>query len=77
MRRREFIALLGGVATWTSVAARAQQQEHMRRIGVLNGWARQIWKCRLGMARSANNSINWDGSRVATFISIIAGAPVM
>jgi putative ABC transport system substrate-binding protein len=45
VRRREFLALAGGAAAWP-LAARAQQTERMRRIGVLMPYTKDDPHCR-------------------------------
>ena len=74
LKRREFIALLGGAATAWPLAARAQQADRMGRIGVLmnstaddpEGQARiaafhqglQEWGWTLG--RNAQIDVRWS-----------------
>jgi putative ABC transport system substrate-binding protein len=64
MRRREFIAGLGSAAAW-SVAARAQQPERMRRIGVLMGSDENdpVWKAGLPAFTQALADLGWTDGR--------------
>jgi putative ABC transport system substrate-binding protein len=66
LKRREFISLLGGAAAWP-LAARAQQGEGMRRIGVLMNRAADSpdGQARLAAFQQALQHLGWtDGSNV-------------
>ena len=75
MKRRDFIALLGGAAATWPLAARAQQAERMRRIAVLmnnaeddpEGQARTVAFRQglqaLGWTEGKNLRIDWHSAR--------------
>jgi hypothetical protein len=65
MRRREFITLLGGVAAAWPLAARAQQGDGMRRIGVLMGSAEsdQEGQARVAAFREGLRKLGWAEGR--------------
>jgi putative ABC transport system substrate-binding protein len=66
MRRREFITLLGGAAAWP-LAARAQQGERMRRIGVLVSSAEDDldMQARVAGFRQGLEKLGWSEDRNA------------
>ena len=67
MKRREFIALLGGAAAAWPLAARAEEQpERMRRIGMIVGSAdNPEGQSRLGAFRQALAALGWMEGRNA------------
>ena len=64
MKRRQFITLLGGAAVWP-LAARAQQPDGMRRIGVLMGLAEDDpeIKARFAAFRQGLEKRGWSEGR--------------
>jgi putative ABC transport system substrate-binding protein len=74
MNRREFITLSGGAVAWP-LAARAQQRERMRRIGVLMnlaaddaegqarlaGFLQGLQEAGWAVGRNAQIDIRWGG----------------
>ena len=64
MRRREFISLIGGAAVAWPLAARAQQDERMRRIGVLMSVAAHDpqGQARLAAFLQGLQQLGWTGN---------------
>jgi putative tryptophan/tyrosine transport system substrate-binding protein len=78
MRRREFITLLGGTAAAWPFAARAEQSDRMRQIGVLMGFAQsdptaQSW---VGAFQNALAKLGWtEGSNLRIELRWAAADP--
>ena len=64
MKRRDFITLVGGATAWP-LAARAQQSERMRRIGVLMGYAESDLEAQAQIAafRDGLQKLGWMEGR--------------
>src|SRR3954464_3891937 len=67
MKRREFIAALGGVAASRPLAALAQQAGPMRRVGVITGTGVDAddadMKARFGVFAQALEQLGWSQGR--------------
>jgi putative ABC transport system substrate-binding protein len=69
MRRREFITLFGGAAAAWPLAARAQQSDRVRRIGVLMGFSEEdeVWQTYLATFRQRLQDLGWTEGRKVRF----------
>ena len=76
MRRREFIALIGGVTAWPLIA-RAQQREQMRRIGVLMGAASETdQQTGVAVFKETLHQLDWiDGRNMRVEVRWARGDP--
>ncbi len=75
MRRREFITLLGGAAVAWPLAARAQQAERVRRIGLLMGTADdREGQARVAALKQGLQELGWTDGRNVQIETRFAGA---
>src|SRR5215467_7746153 len=65
LHRRKFVTLLGGAAAAWQLAARAQQGERMRRVGVLLGGT-AIGRPEVGAFVQALQQLGWTDGRNLT-----------
>jgi putative ABC transport system substrate-binding protein len=69
IRRRDFMTLLGAAAAAWPVAARAQQPDRVRRVGVLMGIADDFeGQARIAVFRQALQTLGWSEGRNVQFI---------
>ena len=74
MKRREFITLLGGAAATWPLAARAQQAERMRRIGVLMNVSNDEQQQYLAAFQQSLQQLGWtEGRNLQTEVRWAAG----
>jgi len=76
IRRRDFVTLLGGAAAWP-LAARAQQGNRVRRIGVLmSRVATEPWVSQLTIFMQGMRKLGWiEGQNLETAVRWSAGDP--
>ena len=75
MRRREFITLVGGAAAWP-LAARAQQGERMRRVGVLmNTSPDEDQQASVAAFLEVLQRLGWDGRNMHVDLRWAGGIP--
>src|ERR1700730_3838414 len=78
IRRRDFIALFGGAAVVRPLAARAQQPDRVRRVGVLMGIADDAeGQARVVVFRQALQALGWTEGRNVQFIYRWSAGDVM
>ena len=78
MKRREFVAFLGGAVSAWPLGALAQQRDHPRRIGVLMGFAEtdEVWQTYLRVFRERLRDFGWNEGQNIKFEYRFAGENV-